>query len=256
MGDEASVFNVMGSGTFWDAGAGVTYFNGKLFTNAVVILALSGFLPAHQDIMSLAELNFLANTNTSFFDPEKLRLRQSLSSRQISINEVTKPVRALAYAFGPNPLEDLVSYFGPNQVRMLQAADELEVIEIKSGQVGSSPAPGASSVEGYKMEAQGKTLGRESARQFAAALLTERNELPVMSDCSWQPVIVFRARRGKESASLIVCFECHEAEFRFYDATGNLIHKTQRFSFSARQTLLRLAQNALPDSRVLSGIKQ
>src|SRR5207249_947522 len=106
-------------------------------------------------------------------------------------------------AFGPHPLEEWVNFLGLDEIKMLQESDRLEIFEIRSGRFGASPAPGATMIEGYELVTQGKTFSREIAHEFASALLTDKNGLRSMSNCEWRPVVVFRAWRAKECASLI-----------------------------------------------------
>jgi hypothetical protein len=251
----------MGESDYWSVGGGVTYCNGRLLTNGIVVLRMSGFLPLQENVSHLMALRLASLTNSPNFDPEKLRMLQSRGPMRLLSGEAINPVRELAYAFGPNPLEDLVHFFGMGEIKMLRQADKLEVFEIRSELPESSPIqssaipPGTPVLEGYKQVAQGKTLGREAAQEFAAALLTEKNGIRAMSSCLFRPVVVFRAWRGQEVASLIVCFHCNEAVFKFYDADGKLTRSTHPFSFSGREVVLRLARDALPGSRVLSEIR-
>jgi len=221
----------------------------------MVILSMSGSLPLQQDVSHLMALRLAGFTNSPNFDPERLRLLQARGPTRIISGEAINPVRHLAYAFGPHPLEDLVAFFGVEAIKMLQESEKLEVFEIKSGRFGASPTAGGSLIEGYEVIAQGKTLGRESAHEFASALLTEKNGIRAMSSCEWQPVVVFRAGKNKEQAALTVCFQCNESVFTFYDASGKRIRQTHPFSFAGRQELLRLARQALPNSVALAGIK-
>jgi hypothetical protein len=252
---KAQVFSVMGTSDYWSVGDGFTYLNGQILTNGMVILSMSGSLPLQQDINHLMALRSASFTNSPNFDPEKLRLLQTRGPTRIISGEVINPIRQLAYAFGPHPLEDVVAFFGLEEIKMLQEAEKLEVFEIKSGRFGASPTAGSSFIEGYEVVAQGKTLGHEAAHGFASALLTEKNGIRAMSSCGWQPVIVFRAWRDKEQAALTVCFQCNESVFTFYDASGKRIRQTHPFSFAGRQELLRLARQALPSSVALAGIK-
>ncbi|HEV2394598.1 MAG TPA: hypothetical protein VG146_19780 [Verrucomicrobiae bacterium] len=253
--DKAQVISVMGSGDYSRIGEGFTYFNGKVLTNAMAVLSLSGFLPLQQDILHLMALRLASFTNSPNYNPDKLSLLRSRSPRRIVSPEIVNPVRQLAYAFGPHPLEELVEFLGLSEIKMLRGSDKLEVFEIRPDPFDSSSKPGISMIEGYELVTRGDTLDEESAHEFTSALLTDKNGIGVASSCEWQPVIVFRAWRAKEYASLIVCFECNEAAFKFYDGSGKLIHQTHPFLFSERLELLRLARQALPNSAALRKVR-
>jgi len=255
LGANARVVSLAGSAQSRSVGEGITYLNGEILTNVMAVLCLSGFLPLQQDIHRLMALHLARFTNSPTFDLERLRALESSPVRRLINGEVIRPVRDLAYAFGPHPLETLVEFFGLDQIKMLQQADKLEVFEINPKPVASSPPAGGANNEGYEIVPLGKTLGPESARELAAALLTEETGPNGLSSCEWRPGIVFRFWRGKESATLVVCFECYQSTFQFYDANGTLVRGTFPFWFSGRQVLLRLAREALPDSAVLTGIK-
>jgi hypothetical protein len=204
--------------------------------------------------MRLMALHLAGLTNAPGYSAGKLRMLQARPPSRLLSGEVIAPVRELAYAFDPHPLEALVHFFGFEQIKMLQGADKLEVFEIKPPQRESQAPTGPRTVEGYELVAQGKTLGSHAAQEFASTLLNEKNGIGARSDCEWRPVIVFRAWRGSESAALLVCFQCNESVFRFYDAAGELVRDTHPFFFAGRDVLLRLAREALPESPTLKSI--
>ena len=118
------------------------------------------------------------------------------------------------------------------------------------------PAKGTPKIEGYELIARGKTLGRESAREFADAVLTGENFRGVLTSCNWNPVVVFRAWRGSEHVSLVVCFQC-TGGFNFLIRSDAEKPRREPLPFQfygARSTMLRLAKEALPNSPVLRGI--
>jgi hypothetical protein len=251
---KAQVISVMGENESGSIGDGLTYCNGKLLTNGIAVLCVSGFLPLQQDTTRLMALHLASLTNSPGYSAETLRMLQASPPARILSGEAIVPVRELAYAFDPHPLEALLHFFGLEQIKMLQEVDKLEVFEIKPPQRESQTPAGARTVEGSELVAQGKTLGSQAAQEFASTLLNEQNGIGAMSDCEWRPVIVFRAWRGNESAALLVCFQCNESVFRFYDAAGKLVRDTHPFFFAGRDVLLRLAREALPESPTLKSI--
>jgi hypothetical protein len=239
-------------------GGGVTYFNGEFFTNGIAVLRLSGFLPLQYNNSAVLAASWARMTNSArhpgpMTEAERLdTLRAGSAQRWIS-GEATRPIYELTAAFGPNPLESIVTMVGLGTIRLLREADKLEVFEIKSQEIPESPPKGVPTVEGYELVARGKTLGPESAREFADSVLTEQNY--AMTSCAWHPVIVFRAWRGEKFVSLVVCFQCTEASFSYLDAAERPTREPLPFQFyGARSTLLRLAKEALPDSSILQGI--
>src|SRR5437879_8745013 len=68
--------------------------------------------------------------------------------------------------------------------------------------------------------------------------------------CIFSPGVALRVWRGKEWASLLVCFSCDDLEINFYDASRKLVCQTA-FDFSGnRRALLRLIISVLPSDRV------
>jgi len=151
-------------------GSGVTYFNGTVLTNALVVVRVSGFLPLRANMLRRLELSQASNTNSPTYDPERLRALRARPPDRIISSEAIKPVSDVANSFGPHPLEFLVNIFDVDQLRVLQEVDKLEVFEIKRGTHGKPLPAGSSTIEGYEMVAQGKTLGQESARKLSMAL--------------------------------------------------------------------------------------
>jgi hypothetical protein len=246
------VYPLLGVNEYQSPGDGVTYFNGTVYSNAMAAVRLSGFLPLEFDITRQMALRMASLTNMPNYNPERLRMLQSNAPPRIISHEISAPVRNLAGSFGPQPLEELIEFFGLENIQMLRAGERLEVSELRrlrqSEEVPKSPTP----LEGFAVVAQGRALGPESVGSLNSLLLSESNHVANMSREEWPSVIVFRVWRGKEWANVFFSFGSSEAAVKFYDASGKLIRATLPFFVSSRQAWLELARKALPESSSLA----
>jgi hypothetical protein len=204
---KAAVFDCMGLRSFEAGGGakGVGYFNGKVVTNALVVLCLSGSLPLQMDPASL--------------------MRQRPGQRIISW-EATRPIESFARSFGPHPLQELFDYLGPDGVRFLQQAERVETFRVVSNSSDDWSTAGKPAIEGHEIILRGKTQGRDFVRQLAGSLLNEKDAFGGIHGCIWAPRYVFRLWHGKESANMLICFDCNEVQIIFHSATGEKTHET------------------------------
>jgi hypothetical protein len=138
-------------------------------------------------------------TNMPNYNPERLRMLQSTAPPRIISREISAPVRDLAASFGPQPLEELVEFFGLENIRMLRAGERLEISELRRSRQSEEIAPKKPSpLEGFTVIAEGRSLGPEAIGSLNSLLLSESNHLGSMSSGEWPSVIVFRVSRGKE----------------------------------------------------------
>lgn len=217
------------------------YFNGQVMSNAVVVVRLNGSLPLDFD-MQLRLDRIGAKTNQP---PRKVR--------RIIANEVRQPFTQWYESFGGHPLEFAEEYIGPKYLAMLAKAQKVEVFEIKSGFRRPIPASNAPTIEGYQIIQQGKTQNHSAIREIEKSLPTDMEALIAMT-CLFDPVVVFRAWSGREYADFVVCFQCGEVHFSFYDSTGK-VAKEGHYYFGDKSDLLALARKALPDSPVINSIR-
>lgn len=225
------VLAVESLGRLWRGGGGV-YSDGSLLSNAIVVLRLSGHLPLE-------------------FDSSSVLLRRPPTRRLA--NEVSGPISLVLSAFGPNPLEEVVEQFGGRIIRILKEADRVDSYRIRSNNPDDLSRPGRPNIAGHEIIRSGKTQPKGFATKLGAALLNERNGFGVAKMCIWSPGVVFKAWRGKESVTVMICFECDDLTVKAHDADGQVIGSTG-FDFSAnRPSLVALAKQAFPaDSRIQS----
>ena len=227
---KAEVFDCMGPRPYGGGGEGADYFNGNVLTNSMIVLGISGSLPLRMDPASW--------------------LRQRPTQRPISW-EVTQPIGDFAFSFGPHPMQELFNYLGRDGTRFLQEAERVETFRIKSNSPDDWSVAGKPDIEGHQIVTRGKTWGRDFAQQLASSLLNEKDVFGGISGCIWAPRHAFRLWRGKESAIMLICFDCNEVEIRFYDAAGKQIHATTLDFGENRNALLQLTQKAFPSDSEL-----
>ncbi len=177
-------------------------------------------------------------------------LRSPTEIRLVS-GAVLVPLRELAFSFGPHPLEDVVSVLGERGIEILRNAERVEIFRIKSNTPEDWSTPGRPAIEGYEILAQTEQ-GREFATKVSGALLNERNQFGFGKACGFSPGVAFRIWKGKESAVLIVCFQCNDLRLSFYDSSGREIKRTGFDFVLNRSLLLALARRAFPSDSVLS----
>jgi hypothetical protein len=259
---KALVISIMGASPDWSIGQGVTYFQGAVFSNAIALVHLSGSLPLQADhsyamAMAMARLS----KAPPGYDLAKLQAR---GPARILSGEAIYPFRALAFGYGPHPMEEVVHFFGEKWIRFLQEADRAEVFRVETirprafdtqPELNAPEPSGPKTPEGYKLLKTGATLDAKAFRTLAQALLDEQQGLREVSDCIFDPGVIFQIWHGKEYARLVVCFTCNESTLTFYDANGKVIHQNFPFHFSGRRTLIELAQKALPGDPVLEKLK-
>ena len=230
---KAEVFDCMGPRPYGGGGEGVGYFNGNILTNAIIVLHISGSLPLRMDPASW--------------------LRQRPAQRLIS-REVTQPISDFAFSFGPHPMQELFNYLGGDGIRFLQEAERVETFRIKSDlydDLSKTNKLGKPDIEGFQIISRGKTQGRDFARQLASSLLNENDAFGGIHGCIWAPSHAFRLWHGKESATMLICFDCNEVEIKFYNATGKQIHVTTLDFGENRNAWLQLTQKAFPSDSEL-----
>jgi hypothetical protein len=230
---KAEVFDCMGPSPYRGGGEGVGYFNGNIPTNAVIVLHISGSLPLEMDF-----------SNSLRHRPEKRKIGW----------EVTQPIGDFTYSFGPHPMQELFNYLGGDGIRFLQEAERVETFRIKSDlydDLSKTNKPGKPDIEGFEIISRGKTQGRDFARQLASSLLNENNAFGGIHGCMWAPSHAFRLWHGKESATMLICFDCNEVEIKFYNATGKQIHVTTLDFGENRNAWLQLTQKSFPSDSEL-----
>lgn len=221
----AEVIDASGGGPYLARGTGVTYYGGTLLTNGLVVLRLSGSLPLR-------------------FDPSSI-LRRAPERRLVSF-EVSRPITELASSFGQHPLQELFDLLGPGLITHLQQADRVEAFRVKPNEPNDWSIKGRPNIEGHEIIAHSKPLGPDFAKQVAAVLLNEKSGGIYMSMSLWMPRDALRVWRGKESTTLLICFECHQVQIKHYDASGKPIGEVW-FHFGANaDALAHLVKQALP----------
>jgi hypothetical protein len=242
----ARVISVMGASDSFSIGDGITYFRGDVYSNAIALVRLSGSFPLQADHhYALALAAARLSKPPPGYDLAKIQAR---GPARILSGEVINPVRNLAYSFGPHPMQVVAHFFGEKWIRFLQEADKVDVYRVHRHFLLDEPErSGPKTVEGYDLLRTGETLDVASARRLASAVLDEQIGLSV-SNCEFDPGVVFQIWRERQYARLIVCFTCGEAGLAFYDADGKRLHSSLPFHFwGGHAVLLELARKGLPN---------
>jgi len=220
-------------------GFGYSYFDGQVCTNTSVAMTLSGFLPLDMDTASLI---------------------RHTPQQHIVGWEVYGPLREFSQTFESNPLQKLVDRLGVDAVRLLQQADRVEVFRL-TGQVFEKPSiTNGQSIDEWVLKQTGKTQGREFARELATAILNETNSFAGaganIKGCLWTPGIAFRTWHAKESATVVVCFDCNSLLIEYRDAEGKDHGRISMDFDMNRETFARLAQRAFPSDETFKHLEK
>jgi hypothetical protein len=221
------VFDVGGVKYGIGVGGGVTDCNGAVLTNSVVILRLSGSLPLRMDTASLLGRR-----------PE----------RRFISGEVTTPITALAYSFGPHPMQELYDFLGPGLISVMEQGDRVESFRIKSNRFRDESGPGRPAIGGHEIIGRGHEQGPALAKLIVSSIINDKNRLGVQADCEFAPRNAFRVWHGKELALLLICFDCHEIYISHYDAMGKLIREARFYLESNADMLEHLSKQCFSAS--------
>lgn len=105
---------------------------------------------------------------------------------------------------------------------------------------------------------EGKSLGRDSAKQLSSALLAAISSDFKQTHTSFQPGVAFRLWHNDEAVDVAVCFQCSNMNVAEYSQTGTT---SRSFSYlrsidSIHPVLVKLAKKAFPNDRQIQQIKE
>jgi hypothetical protein len=227
LSDRALAIDAASSGA---EGAGSVYFNGKILTNAIAAIALHGFFPLDRDL-----------ENQLRGQPE----------RRLIAGSVYKPIQEIAKGFGRHPLHNMVASLGAENIRLLQAADTLEVIRLNPDSPLRASTPKKPTIEGREIMAS-KILTRPALKRFTFAVLDLRNTstytlmdpaLLAPTREAWRPIVAFRV--PKTSVTILAAFNGDPAQVVRPNASPT------GFYFGGRGVLADLALEAFPADEAL-----
>jgi len=148
-----------------------------------------------------------------------------------------KPVSAVPAAKTQERVNKLL---GDKIVGVLQGADRVETFRIER----INPEPG------YKILATGAVWRDEKARQVATLFLEEKNYVwDSRKACKPQPGVLLRIWRTNESVDVLLCFECMILQ------AGKAGEWKEGDFDPMNSQLVKLAKEALPDDKVIQGLK-
>jgi hypothetical protein len=104
-------------------------------------------------------------------------------------------------------------------------------------------------IEGYTITANGKLMDRAFAERLAACLLRPDRYFFSL-DCLPDPGVAFRASRGEESVTLVICYECDHLKVYVRDGWGRIVHTGSSYfvsPFPGPDVMTELAREAFPE---------
>jgi hypothetical protein len=158
------------------------------------------------------------------------RLREVFSDRGISILRGTTKVETFRIA----DTEDLDYAFGRHKD-----------VRSKLGMI-----------DGYTITSNGKVADEGFAERLSGYLLHGEHYF-VSFDCLPDPGVAFRAWRGRESVSLIICYECDRLKVFVHDEGGSIVHRGSSYfsnEFGESEVLTELAKEAFPEDEEIQGM--
>ena len=138
---------------------------------------------------------------------------------------------------------------GDKTVRVLKAADRVEVFRIKSQR---DPAA-QNTIGGFPIISAGREQGADFRHQLAHVLLADSSyEWNMAKGCTFDPGVAYRVWSGSDSIVVLDCFNCDEVGFIADEkAPGTMvIHDAD----PGRPQLLKLAKEALPQDAAIQSL--
>jgi hypothetical protein len=148
------------------------------------------------------------------------------------------------------PSDKVKRFLGDKTAEIVEKATRVEVFRINSQRTNE---PGDKYIAGYKITAKGKKQGMKFAAKVRAALFDEKTYLGQSARC-YEPGVAFRVWHGEEAVEVIICFRC--TNFEVLRKGAPLTAERNLFGFGpGLQPFLALAQEALPNDRVIQSLK-
>jgi hypothetical protein len=148
--------------------------------------------------------------------------------------------------FAAEPSPKIKDFFKPKMIEILTGVERVETFRIK-GKLGG----------GFDELAKGPVWKDEKAKAVAAIFLDEKSyEWEQKKLCDPQPGVMFKLFKGDERIEVLLCFECDIVQFIALDAKGQKIASAINDFDPARPKLVKLTKEALPDDKVIQGLKE
>jgi hypothetical protein len=146
--------------------------------------------------------------------------------------------------------------FSDRGIASLGGASRVEAFRIVDTAWHPRPQDPIGEMEGYPITSIGQAQGSDFASGMATYLLDGKLYF-YHPDCIDDPGVAFRLWKGKESVTLLVCYQCEYLEVIVRDGSGRPIHRAGTFfrDFSGAPDLMRrLAKEAFPDDREIQAL--
>jgi hypothetical protein len=142
-------------------------------------------------------------------------------------------------------------YFDHRTAAVFAGSDKVEVFRVDATQ---AQIRGEGKISGYPVIGRGPTQGPEFAAKLARILADPETYSDYFKFCDFDPGVAFRVWKGDSRIDLIICFECNK--FSIGPPTQEMVGETSDFTFSGRSRFLRLAKEALPNDKVIQGLRK
>jgi hypothetical protein len=156
-------------------------------------------------------------------------------------------------------LQKLVDRLGPDMVRLLQAADHVQVFRLTGEALEKPSNTNDQNIDEWVLKKTGRTQGPQFSRELANSILNETNSFAgsgaVINGCLWSPGIAFRAWHGKEAATIVVCFECNSLLIEYRDADGKGHGRIAMDLGMNREAFVHLARQAFPSDEAFKHLE-
>lgn len=113
-------------------------------------------------------------------------------------------------------------------------------------------------IDGYTITSRGEEIGRGFAERLSGYLLEGKHYF-ISLDCLPDPGVAFRVWRGRESVSLIICYECDYLKVFVHDERGSNVHRGSSYfkdAFVESEVLVDLAREAFPDDEQIQALRR
>jgi hypothetical protein len=148
------------------------------------------------------------------------------------------------------PSDRVKQALGEKGLAVLKGATAVETFRIKPRPDNSA----AETIAGYPMIGKGKALTPGERDELVGVLSDDKTWFGESARC-FLPGVVFRVWHDKESADVVVCFQCENHQVHVRDANGEEVHKTGGAFGPDITPLMKLAKKAFPDDVEIQNLK-
>ncbi len=164
--------------------------------------------------------------------------------RAISLLIVLSSTIAIVVAAGQKRPADVKELLG-DKAAVLEGPDRVEVFRVGHE---VKPADARAQIAGHLIKSVAKEQGKDFAGRLATVLVDPKTyDFEIARACDFTPGVGYRIWKEKESAEVLVCFDCDAIKIN-----NHIIDATP----AARAALVKLAKQSLPEDKEIQALTE